>query len=1017
MKPVKIVMQCFGAYLGRSEVDFLKLAGAPLFLISGPTGSGKTTLLDAMSCALYGRATGALRRDWKELRSTGASQETPTVVEFEFTLGAERYRFVRTFSERMVKKRSGATELKQESTAECFVWAADGWRLLGTGLEVAQKAKELLGFTYEQFSQVIVLPQGEFRKLLTASSSEKEGILEVLFATGKWKRIAERANERANQLKEQLKQISAGLAPLLASYQVEDLSGLLEKRDACRRDGQQAKEQEALLQKALQEANVRLQEAARQKERFDRLSSAKERQAQLRLKAEEMDGFRKQYAYGVKLKGVQPYFQMWQSAVKRERDAKGEEQESRRRESAAAAACREAQEAANAIPRLQEEAEEESRRLSVLERALEDAKRLTQARRTASLAAKAAEEAGKREQEAAAEAAALQARVEKGENYLREQFETYLSRLPEFSLRVQTLTAAKDALSALHSAQETEREMFAAKLAAGKRAADAQQALAARRETLLQFEAASRADAAYLLASLLKEEKPCPVCGSMHHPAPARPAENVPAPEEVQAARENERAAKDAQEAAEQELHRRETAYEAAKQALARAKDAFARFEIEESAIEPALSEANERLFAAQKAQRDRLKGEALLQKLRRDLPAAKERLEQSRKDAQQAAVAAAKAQASVQELITALQGQETDTGKLTAAIGEHRLCLQQKKESVARLQESLSQAKSNLSGAREGAAAALEAVKKAYGQRTHAQTEYEHQCTAAGLTPGEDPALQKELLDRLPQMEQAIDQYDKEQAAVKDVIAQLQEQLSGVSVPDLANLTEKRDALSKEKAEQDAAIGRLQERETALSEACSRAQAYCKEQEGLEEQYRTAGALAELLSGKNPRKIPVHQFVLGIMLDDIVSAANQYLLRLSRGQYNLVRMDRQGGQGYRGLDLAVLDGYRGGERSVNTLSGGELFLASLALAFGLADTVQSYAGGIRLDSVFIDEGFGTLDAQTLECVMGALSELQSGGRLIGIISHVGELRERIAAKIEVSPDPKGGSKVELVCG
>ena len=131
MKPVKIVMQCFGAYLGRSEVDFLKLAGAPLFLISGPTGSGKTTLLDAMSCALYGRATGALRRDWKELRSTGASQETPTVVEFEFTLGAERYRFVRTFSERMVKKRSGATELKQESTAECFVWAADGWRLLG----------------------------------------------------------------------------------------------------------------------------------------------------------------------------------------------------------------------------------------------------------------------------------------------------------------------------------------------------------------------------------------------------------------------------------------------------------------------------------------------------------------------------------------------------------------------------------------------------------------------------------------------------------------------------------------------------------------------------------------------------------------------------------------------------------------------------------------------------------------------------------------------------------------------
>ena len=164
------------------------------------------------------------------------------------------------------------------------------------------------------------------------------------------------------------------------------------------------------------------------------------------------------YKRQVKLKGVQPYFQMWQSAAKRERDAVREEQESRRRESAAEAACREAQEAASAIPHLQKEAEEESRRLSILERALEDAKRLTQARKAASLAAQAAEKAGKREEEAAAEATALQARIEKGENYLREQFQTYLSKLPELSLRVQTMTAAKDALSALRGAQETERE-------------------------------------------------------------------------------------------------------------------------------------------------------------------------------------------------------------------------------------------------------------------------------------------------------------------------------------------------------------------------------------------------------------------------------------------------------------------------------------------------------------------------------------------------------------------------------
>ncbi len=1016
MRPDKIVMQCFGAYLSRSEVDFSRLAGASLFLICGPTGSGKTTLLDAMSCALYGRATGALRKDWKELRSTGAPQDTPTVVEFVFSLGDKRYRFLRTFSERVVKKRAGGTELKQESTAECFFYEADGWRLLCTGLEVAQKAKELLGFTYEQFSQVIVLPQGEFRKLLTASSSEKEGILEVLFATGRWKRLAERAARHAAGLRDRQKELTAQLGPLLAAGQAKDIPELLARFDACREEYQAARKQAAVLEEKLAEANAALQEATRQKERFDRKRAAEEKEKQLLMQAPRIKRLRERYDYGVKLKGTAPYWRMWQTARTRREESQREAEESRRREAAAAHACRQAEEAAEGIAALQEETQEESRRLAELQRALEDAKRLAGARAAKEAAALAADQAKEREQEAAARTAVLQGRIEKGEAYLREQFETHLSRLPEFSLQVQTLMGAKEALAAMQEAQRAERQAFAAQLAARKETVDAQRIFAHKREKVIQMEAASRADAAYLLAGLLKEEEPCPVCGSRHHPHPARPAGHAPAPQELQQAREQEEAAKAAYEAAGQELHRRETAYEAAGQALARATEGFARYEMQPEQIDPALQQAQERLSFARKAQRERPKYEAALQSLRRSLPKAKEEEEACRRETRQAEVDAAKAQASVQELQQALTGKETDAYKLGGSIERLTERVKEKKERMERLQEALSQARSRLAGAKERAAAAGQAEEKAARQLEAALLDYRSQCEAAGLPVGEDPVSQTELLEGLPRMEREISSYEKERAAVRETIEQLSEQLKGLNAPDLAGKTAGRDALSREKAQRDEALGRLREREGTLKQACGRAQALAKAQEELEEQYRTAGALSDLLSGKNPRKTPIHQFVLGIMLDDIVSAANQYLLHLSRGQYSLVRMDKQGGQGYRGLDLYVLDGYRGGERSVNTLSGGELFLASLALAFGLADTVQSYAGGIRLDSVFIDEGFGTLDAQTLECVMRALSELQAGGRLIGIISHVQELRERIAAKIEVSPDPRGGSRVELVC-
>ena len=182
------------------------------------------------------------------------------------------------------------------------------------------------------------------------------------------------------------------------------------------------------------------------------------------------------------------------------------------------------------------------------------------------------------------------------------------------------------------------------------------------------------------------------------------------------------------------------------------------------------------------------------------------------------------------------------------------------------------------------------------------------------------------------------------------------------------------------------------------------------------EEKFSQISRLSQLLLGKNPLKIPLQQFVLGIMLDDILSCANRFFSMLSQGRYSLRRIvGNTGGNSFGGLDLEVLDANMGGARSIETLSGGEQFLASLSLAFGLSDVVQSYSGSVRLDSIFIDEGFGSLDQETLDTAMKALAQIQKMGRTIGIISHVSELKGRIAARIEVGRKPSGSAAISII--
>ncbi len=270
---------------------------------------------------------------------------------------------------------------------------------------------------------------------------------------------------------------------------------------------------------------------------------------------------------------------------------------------------------------------------------------------------------------------------------------------------------------------------------------------------------------------------------------------------------------------------------------------------------------------------------------------------------------------------------------------------------------------------------------------------------------------------DVLAHLEQRIAEYEREYHSVQEQSKVLHDGLAGITPPDLDTLEQTQKELQNQTQQAAQQLGNLLRQLETGKKSLEQLDILAENGRSAEENFAKIDRLAKLLQGKNPLKIPLQQFVLGIMLDDVLSYANCFFSMLSQGRYSLRRvLGNTRGNALGGLDLEVLDAHAGGARSIETLSGGEQFLASLSLAFGLSDVVQSYSGSVRLDSIFIDEGFGSLDQDTLDTAMKALSQIQKLGRTIGIISHVSELKGRIAARLEVRHKASGGAGITMVC-
>jgi len=1006
MRPHRLRVTAFGAFGGTVEVSFDDLASSGLFLLHGETGAGKTTLLDAIGFALYGRVPGE-RGKARRLRSDHAAPGTSTEVQLEATIGGRRMRITRKPEQERPKLRGTGTTTEQAKVLlEEFAGAA--WQAVSTRAgEADTEIADLMGMSADQFFQVVLLPQGEFARFLHADAGDRAKLLQRLFGTDRFHAVEEWLARRRKATADEVLAAEIAISGLLA--RVAQAAGVPAPGDeaadvppSAQAPSAQATPSAQALPDARWAAQLALVAAA----------EAATCQGQVAANRHELD------------RALD-----WQRAAGRLAD--------RQRRRADALKTRDNLAAAEAG------LAERRAELAAAVRAADVAHALAEAERTGRVldAARAAEEGARRDADAAPGATAAELRA------VGEEHVTQLGRLEALrsvSRQAADEDQAAEAASADAAALGVQIDDAAAELAArqrqrsglsgerdqaaeagqqlpaaqaeadryGRAAADASALVSARVEKSRQEEAyidakiemaELLAEAAQLrmtridgmraeLAATLVDGAPCPVCGSLDHPELCElRGERVTREQEEAAAAEAARAAEQA-----------ETIGAKLGAADVRVTDLSARLADAGFTLAADLTslraDASRLEAAARERQTEtaRLAGDAARHG---DLQAALDALDQ-------ALTAAEKRLAERCEQRESALRQEAEAGQRAA---RHRESLLAQLGGQPDLDTALSAAR-QAADVLIAAADAADTTARATEDARRAQADAVQAAAEAGFA-GLDAVRQarRDAAWRTA-TDQAIREHEASARAVGELLADPDLDVPLDPPADLAGTQAAVEAARKAHDGAVAAYDRAQHKAEQLADLAPQLTARLADLRPLAEKAAETKRIADLAAGlgANTLRMTLSSFVLAARLEEVAAAASERLLKMTSGRYSLVHTDARRGAGRSGLGLLACDSWTGVDRDTSTLSGGETFLASLALALGLADVVTAEAGGTKIEALFVDEGFGSLDEDTLEEVMSVLDGLREGGRMVGIVSHVAELRQRIPAQVRVRKGQAG---------
>lgn len=870
MKPISLEFQAFGPYAGKENINFEELSANGLFLICGETGSGKTMMLDAMTFALYGKSSGHGRDDFVAMRCTNADSSVPTYVKFVFENNKDYYLFERRLEMKRTKFSASYNLMKKD---------ADGiWRTLlenPKDKDLNAKAVELIGLEYDQFRQVIVLPQGQFERLLTSKSDEKEKILTSIFGEEKWQLIADKFFENCKERADALKGKKDKIYNSLAEEDCETISDLVllvqHKENEYQRIDEEIKDanyDEKI--KALQEDKALVA-------RFGDLHKAENRKNELEESKQEREDEEKALKLAQKAEKVRGCIDGLVSCEL----ILGERQ--KELDAAIAGELKAKEKAESSEKRLAEhlakkkdieEKKEQKTRYSSKE---DDYANVQKSEENCTELKKAYEKTDKEHKKALKDLEEANANVEMVETNCTQLLKEYTEMFSEY----------------IHGISGE-------------------------------------------LAEQLGDGIPCPVCGSTSHPAPA-----VKAPNSV----------------TKKDIDKKDQEVKTGQKHLEDCKAVKASAESKESRCKTALADAKTNMEVAKEAHKQLLQG--------------------------------------LFEGINDLDALKKEIGNLENEIAQYEKVLEQLKTEKESDRERHTQAKTRIDSAQTE-------LKAAKDNKDKAENALSKSIKENGFASKDEVLANLLSLEEINRLQKDIAEYDAEVESNLKTIKEISSELKDKVEPDKEALER---LILETTADKEAKISQQANINTEKNRLSTKLENLEKEGKDIEKDIEEAESdlrFAKSLRGDTGTGL--QRYVLGIMFSSVVSAANKMLELVHGGRYRLFRTDdkTQGGN-KAGLELKVYDKYSDDQdgRFVNTLSGGEKFLVSLALSIGMSTVAQK--SGIKIEALFIDEGFGSLDENSIVDAMNILNSIQQANGLVGIISHVQLLRDRIPTKLIVS--------------
>ncbi|OZM56302.1 hypothetical protein CIB95_12875 [Lottiidibacillus patelloidae] len=1027
MRPIKLVMTAFGPYKKEETIDFRKLNENRLFVVSGKTGAGKTTIFDAICFAFYGVASGEDRSEAKMLRSQFADDDTHTSVYIEFELKGKTYSVLRQLGHVKEGNKSATGEKFEfyELTGDEVIPMCETFKVTS----VNQKIEETIGLTKDQFSQIVMLPQGEFRKLLTSKTVEKEEILRRIFKTTVYKSIVEKMNERRRsmqseyeaQIKERdvhINNAKASLPPregsLLAEIFQQDQFNSHQVLEALKQEIEfyknEKKKQQSLLDIEVDKLKV-VTESLHQGEttngRFQLLEEKRNEKIKLDDMKPEIAEYEKKLTLAEEANRIEPYEQHLNEAESILKEKSSNFQDKK-------------EEAEQAKQNLQSNLNEYKKEEAKKEEREQINKQIDHLQQWIPVVegyenkklevANLATESESKNKALQVIANGLEAKVKEKEK--RKLFIKNLEdKLKGFNEKQEALLNMRDQGKVLKKYMSL--EMQQQKLEADKK--ELSENFERSNNVYKDLEIRWVEGQASILAKHLHDGKECPVCGSVDHPKKAIEAFDIPSKEML------ERKSSDRDELQNQ-LSKVNANLDAVFTQIYECKEEAKalNFQIENATVQYDVlvdegRKLKEKVQELTNDQKELSKQKDLLHELEVEIDKRHLEKEELIKITNELKSKHTIEKSLLKQSIANIPEQLRSLSEINKKLNELHVNKDRLEKSWENAQKALEKAREIKTTAETNLNNAVTSLKEAEEKLERSKKTFNDALDKSGFKEREEYKQAIISEENRIKLKEKVSTYVTDYATVKKQINELEEELKEKNLVNIAELktevnnqTEKVEQKRTELQKVSNFLDRAIEADNRIKETSENAMK-------TEKEYQLVLDLYDVIRGNNDKRISFERYLQIEFLDHIIQIANERLKGLSNGQFSLVRSDRiEKNNVQSGLGLDVYDNYTGQIRDVKTLSGGEKFNASLCLALGMADVIQAYEGGISIETMFIDEGFGSLDEESLTKAIDTLIDLQQTGRMIGVISHVQELKQAIPAILEVNKTKEGYSSTSI---